>query len=99
MLEMSGLVDLNAIVRNLRAGNEIEYEPLEYLIETTESYFQLHDMDLFYQQIGYFEEVVVAHMKTDFDALVPDEMKRVASRMPRLDVDVLGEIFLRENMR
>ena len=56
-------------------------------------------MEEFYQNIGYFEDVVVAHLKTDFDALVPDEMRQVARRMPKIDVDVLGEIFLRENMR
>jgi len=31
--------------------------------------------------------------------LVPDEMKKVARNMPKIDVDVLGEIYLRENMR
>jgi len=30
---------------------------------------------------------------------VPDEMRQVARNMPRIDVDVLGEIYLRENMR
>jgi len=69
------------------------------MVETTKEYFELHDMDELYRNIGYFEEVVVKHLKTDFDSLVPDEMRQVAKNMPRIDVDVLGEIYLRENMR
>ena len=82
----------------LKTG-EFEYEPLEQFIDTTEELFQLHDMSLLYQDIGYFEEVVISHLKSDFDSLVPDEMKKVARNMPKIDVDILGEIYLRENMR
>ena len=42
---------------------------------------------------------MISHLKSDFDSLVPDEMKKVARNMPKIDVDVLGEIYLRENMR
>jgi len=32
------------------------------MVETTKEYFELHDMDELYRNIGYFEEVVVKHL-------------------------------------